>query len=235
MFENLKKAVIENSKKETEKRCFFIENGYLPTWCENERKFSDRGIQNYSTDLRWSQYTSGKISREKAVEYAVKRYMKTAEKKLEKDLAKVDRIAAAAELAFADVNVDFVKNRYWGSIPHATVSTNNGVTGGKASGYGYDKESAAVAEAFNANDSVLKVIYTLKENALAAGVSDYSKTACTGVNNSECIGYGAGYTTLPYFEGGVGVGCFWSMFEKAGYTVRSTWGKRENIYTIYKA
>ena len=234
MFENLKNALVADNAEQEKRNSFFIENGYLPTWAKNNQIFSDEGLKRYSTETRWNQYKNGDISREQAVAYAIKRNEKKSKKDLFKKLERLERVAAAPDLNFISVNVVYKRSYYWGWNPTAYSDTNNGRTTGTASGCGYDKESAAVASAFNQNDSVLKVLYTIKENALAAGVSDHSKTACTGVNNTECCGYGAGYTVLPYFEGGVGVSCFWSILEKAGFKTRCNYGKNENFYTVYK-
>ena len=112
--------------------------------------------------------------------------------------------------------------------------SNAGTFTGTASGCGYDKESAAVAEALNKCDSVLQLLYTYKENALAAGESDESKTASCGRSNGSIIGYGAGYGAIPYFEGGVGVSCFWSILKKCGFEVRGHHGTHSDFYTIEK-
>ena len=112
--------------------------------------------------------------------------------------------------------------------------TNAGTFTGTASGCGYDKESAAIAEALNQCDSVLQLLYTYKENALAAGESDESKTASCGRSNCSIIGYGAGYGAIPYFEGGVGSSCFWSILKKCGFTVTGHHGTHSDFYTIEK-
>ena len=112
--------------------------------------------------------------------------------------------------------------------------SNTGNSAGYASGCGYDKESSAVAEALNKNNSFLKVLYTLKENALEAGASDHSKTACTGVDNRNIIGYGSGYSVLPYFEGGVGVNCYWDILKKAGFEISCHYTRSSNTYVIFK-
>ena len=98
-------------------------------------------------------------------------------------------------------------------------------------GEGYIRE---VAEAFNKNNSILKALYSLKERALQAGQSDASRTACTGVDNRNICGYGSGYSIIPYFEGGVGVSCFWSILEKCGFKCSAHYGKNETFYSVHK-
>ena len=227
MFENLKNAFLQDRETQRQKNAAFIENGY-----SNDNTRNDNGLKHYSTPKRWEQYQNGEISREKAVEYAIKRMNKEIDKDTEKGLARLDRVAAAPDLVFINVNVIFKRNSYWGYNPTAETQTNNGFTTGHASGCGYDKESAAVAESFNQNDSILKALYTIKENGLASGENDYSRTACTGHDNRNICGYGSGYSVIPYFEGGVGVNCFWDILKKAGFVTTCHYGKHENYYSV---
>ena len=234
MFENLKKEFITDQQEQKERIAFYIQNGYMATWAAENRTDVDRGLKQYSTETRWTQYTTGKISREKAVEYAVKRYNKKKDAETTEKLAHIDRIANAEDINDISVYVDWRKSYTWGYNPTAAVYTDAGKTTDKASGCGYDKESAAIAGAFNAQDAILKILYTIKENALATGLSDRSATACTGGNNAECCGYGAGYSVLPYFEGGVGSDCFWHILEKAGFSVKHHGTLHSDTYTLYR-
>ena len=169
----------------------------MPTWAEEHHRDLDRGLKQYSTARRWEQYKAGEITREKAVELATKRALKEIEKDTAAKLARLDRVAVAPDLTFISISVDWVRSRTWGNNPHAEARTNTGTFSGTASGCGYDKESAAIAEALNQCDSVLKVLYTLKENGLRAGLSDKSKTAACGRSNGDICGYGAvSYTHL---------------------------------------
>lgn len=234
MFELLKNQYLQDKESTKTKTLFFINHGFMESWSDENKKESDNGLQRYSTETRWNQYKTGKISREKAVEFAQKRYTKQLEKEIVSTLARVDRIAAAPDLQFIAINVIYKYNSYWGWNPTAETRTNNGFTTGHASGCGYDKESAAVAESFNQNNSILKALYTIKENGLKAGLTSDSKTAYTGHDNRNICGYGSGYSVLPYFEGGVGVGCFWDILKKAGFTISCQYGKHENYYTVSK-
>lgn len=233
-FTEIKKEVTADSETAAEQKRFYIENGFFPTWAEEHCQHSDNGLKEYSTALRWEQYTNGTISREKAVELATRRAVRAIEKKTAAKLATLDRVAAAPDLSFCSVSVEWVRSSTWGYNPHAEAHTNNGTFYGSASGYGYDKESAAIADAFNRSDSVLKALFTLKEKGLRAGQNDECKTACTGRNNTPICGYGAGYDAIPYFEGGVGSSCFWSILKKCGYTVHANHGKHSDFYQIEK-
>lgn len=234
MFEELKKEYLQNREEQKNKNRFFIRFGYMESWSDKYKEQNDNGLKKYLTDLRFEQYTSGKIDHEKAVELAIKRMEKQIDKEKEKKIDLLERIAASPDLQFISVNVYYKRSSVWGYCPSVDVHTNNGFSTGYASGCGYDKESAAVAEAFNKDLSILKALYTIKENGLAAGLSDKSKTDSSGVDNRTVCGYGAGYDVLPYFESGVGVGCFWNILEKAGYKTSCHYGKHENYYTVSK-
>lgn len=215
----------------------YIEVGYMPTWNPEYQNNPDRGLKQYSTPRRWEQYQSGDITREKAVELAKRRAVAEIEKSRAAKLARIESAAAAPAIDSASVSVTWAKSRTWGANPTAELLDNHGVrTMGHASGCGYDKESAAIAEAMNENPSALRILYELGEKALERGESPKSKTACSGYHWGCCIGYGAGYDVLPYYEGGVGSSCFWSILQKAGYTVRHAGGGRMfDCWTFYRA
>lgn len=233
-FTEIKKAVKEDAEQTAENRCFFILNGYMPTWAEEHHEDLDRGLKQYSTARRWEQYKAGEITREKAVEFATKRALKEIEKDTAAKLARLDRVAAAPDLIFISISVDWVRSRTWGNNPHAEARTNAGTFSGTASGCGYDKESTAIADALNQCDSVLKALYTLKEEGLRAGLSDKSKTAACGRSNGNICGYGAGYGAIPYFEGGGGASCFWSILKKCGFSTSCHHGKHSDFYSVSK-
>lgn len=190
-------------------------------------------LRRASTARRWEQFTNGEITEEQAKAYAVKREVKQIEKKRAEKLAHLERIANAPELDYISICVEWKRSYMWGMNPTAYTNTDHERATGTASGCGYDKESAAVAEALNQCDSVLKALYTYKERQLEEGKSDESRTACTGRDNRNIIAYGAGYSAIPYFEGGVGVSCFWHIFELLGFDVRyNNGGKHSDYYTI---
>ena len=236
MFENLTKAFLQDRETQRQRNEFFIIHGYCESWSKEQQTESDNGLKRYSTARRWEQYQNGEIDRAKACEFAIKRMNKEIEKEIEKKLAHLEAVANAPEIHYISVNVEYRRSSTWGYNPAVEVTTNgeSGIFTGYASGCGYNKESAAVAEAFNKSLSILKVLYTLKEEALERGENDESRTACTGHDNRDIVGYGAGYSVIPYFEGGVGVNCFWSILKKAGFDTRCNYGKRENLYRLNK-
>lgn len=222
----------ENRKSETAE---IIEFGYLKKWNSEHHKQNDNALKRESTATRWEQYTSGKITRAEAVAYAIKRAHKTIDKDTAAKLDHLARVATAPELKYISVCVEWKRSSTWGNNPTAYAYSNTGSASGYASGCGYDKESAAIAKALNANDSVLKALYSYKEQKLQEGENDHSETACTGHDNRYIIGYGAGYSSIPYFEGGVGASCFWSIFKKLGFNVTENHGKTTDFYSITKA
>ena len=224
MFTNLKKHVMQEAASKKENTRFYIENGYFKSWAKEHHIFSDKGIAAHCTARRWDQYKAGEISREKIIDLTIKR----AEKEIDKDAAekieKLETAAAAGDFVSVAVSVEWKRNATWGYNPTATV-TIHAAGGweqytGSASGCGYDKETAAIGAALNQSASVLKMLYTAKEKALAEFTPDQTAAACNfyGVeSNRDFIHYGAGYGVLPYFEGGVGMSSFRGVFEKCGY------------------
>lgn len=128
---------------------------------------------------------------------------------------KLEAAEAVAAPEFVRVSVDWVKNRTWGNNPHAVVSAEKTRTFGKASGCGYDKESAAIAQAMNANSEIMRILY---DHAEKGGNFPYSVLTFAG---------------LPFFDGGCGVSCFRSVFESCGYKWENVAsGKTYDVYTI---
>ena len=215
----------------------YIRLGWFPSWANEHHNDPDRGIKQYSTARRWEQYKAGEITREKAIELAEKRAVNEIEKNRARKIANLEAAANAPRISSASITVEWAKSRTWGANPTAKfLNIGDGQTVGHASGYGYDKESAAIAEAMNDSPSALRVLYELGEAALNRGESPRSTSSCSGYHWGTCIGYGAGYSVLPYWEGGVGSSCFWRILEKAGYTVRHAGsGKMFDCYTFYAA
>lgn len=131
---------------------------------------------------------------------------KEEDKRLEDFLSKCDQIAKAETLTHITIKIEWVRSKTWGFNPHAELWTNDGYYVGSASGCGYDKRSAATAEALNKSLSCLKLIYNAYEKALRKDKN---------ISLRDAVGYGSGYDT-PYFEGGVGYSCHDSIFRKLG-------------------
>lgn len=235
-FEMIAAQVAEDAQNRKNETAEIIELGYLKKWNSENHEQNDNALKRESTATRWEQYTSGKITRAEAVAHAIKRAHKAIDKDTAAKLAKLERVANAPDLEYMSICVEWKRSSTWGTNPTAYANSNTESTSGHASGCGYDKESAALAEALNANDSVLKALYSYKEQKMREGENDHSGTACTGHDNRNIIGYGAGYATIPYFEGGVGASCFWSIFKKMGFNVTENHsGKHSDYYGITRA
>ena len=141
----------------------------------------------------------------KVREKMVSRFQRENEIDRQKYLHKLERAANAPELRDLTVCVEWAKSRTWGANPTATVTVNDShhyETTGHASGYGYDRGSAAIANAMNANAAVLRILYTHAEKGGKFAYSVYT------------------FAGLPYFDGGCGVSCFRNVFEGCGYEWR---------------
>lgn len=225
MFERLENLLIDEHKKVTEQRRFYIENGYCKERHESHHEQNDDGLRRYSTAKRWEQYKAGTITREKAVELATIRSNREREKDLCKELDNFWRVAAAPDLISVTISVSWARNRTWGYNPTAEIIVYSAdgwaQYKGTASGCGYDKLTAAIGSALNQSDSVKKMLYATKENGLkypptqgryvGGGLFD------APTSNHSLIHYGAGYGALPYFEGGVGMSSFYGVFEACGF------------------
>lgn len=212
MFNHLQSLLIKETNSKKADARYYIENGYMPTWSERERIFNDNGLKRWSTAAKWEAYQAGKLAREKAVEIAVQRAWREIEKAHRADLASLADAEAVPDIETVSIRVDWKKSRTWGYNPTATVIINqmNRYTG-SASGCGYDKRTAAIAEALNQSAVIRRMLYQAKEKALADGKPD---------NNRACIAYGAGYGVLPYFEGGVGMSSFEAVFNACGLKLK---------------
>lgn len=135
--------------------------------------------------------------------------------------AKLGKLATAAEYErprSVSIGVEWHRSRVWGYNPAATVRAWHRATTGTASGCGYDKRSAAIADAFNNNPEIMRILY---DHAEKGGSFPYSVHVFAG---------------LPVFDGGCGVSCFRSVFAACGYTWRdvASW-KLFDAYTLEPA
>lgn len=203
MFNNLKNEVIESIKKEERNTIKIIETVGM--------------LKYHSTAKRWEQYEKGEISKEQLIEFAKKRAVKMYAKKLDKYLKKIEDVANAQDVKEIVIAVEWKKSVTWGHNARAEVNAHGVITSGYASGAGYDKESAAIAEALNANNAIIKILYDLKENVIS-----YEQALEWSI---------VGFDVLPHFHPGIGVSCYWEAFRRAGYSVKNI---NDNVYYIIK-
>lgn len=243
MFKHLRAAVIKESNEKKRATVFYIKSGYFKTWSEHSKNESlahsgkDRAIKEYLTATKYTDYTSGKITRARAIEIATARAFKDIDKQTAKKLSLITAAENAPALNAVNISVEWARSSVWGYNPTATATaysiTDDGAQTydektGRASGCGYDKQSAAISESLNKIPAVLKVLYLAEEKRLKGRES--RKQA-----RRDFIGYGAGYGVLPYFEGGCGVSVYHKIFKSCGYVFKCVGsGKTYDAYTITK-
>lgn len=201
------------------------------------RSLSDTDfLRNWSTERRREQLDNGEITLEKAREFAEKRMERAVFKRLREQEKELERIRNGN----APDNVGIVVEYGHGTTVRAYATIDSLASGrytrvnGTAGGWGYDKTSAAVADALNKSYSTLKMLLMEKERALQAGKTDTSSTAACGRDNEECLGYGAGYGVIPYFAGGVGMASLTALFTRHGYTMQIVETPHTVVYMFHK-
>lgn len=120
------------------------------------------------------------------------------------------------------INVEWHKNSIWGNCPRVELAweTEDGHShrddnAGYASGYGYDKESTAVAEGLNKHFK--NILYAIRNRSTK--------------NKPYGLSYYNG--SFPHFEGGVGMECYYRVFAWLGYKmVRVASGKTYDVYEV---
>ena len=180
------------------------------TYCKNmleEIEKSESVLKRESTPTRWNQYRQNKITHNELIEYTSKRIKRKYEKMLCSDLELLEQIAKTERPKEITIYVNWVKTPYWRN-PYAEVTDDKRNYFGSASGCGYDKRTAAIAEAANQSLQILKILCTKKEIELQRGKTE---------KNRDIIGYGSGHSAIPKLEGGVGISSFRNIFENCGY------------------
>ena len=143
---------------------------------------------------------------------AVKRVQKSAQDATET----AQRCAAMDAPEHIRLYITWTRSAVWGWNPHCNLTAwshgENGYTDstthGSASGCGYDKTSAACAQALNASEMV--------RGALVRFVNDGGSNY--GVYTADTLNYPA----CPYFEGGCGMSTITDTLRKMGYKVTDT-------------
>lgn len=212
VYEMIKKQVIAENK----------------TYCKDMLEAIEKResvLRRESTSTRWEQYQAKRITYPELVEYTSQRIRRKYEKELHANLELLEQIAQAETPKDITIYVNWVKNPYWGNNPHAEVMDGTRRYFGSASGCGYDKRSAAIAEAANQSCSILKVLCDKKELELKKG-----KTG----KNGNLIGYGSGYSAIPKLEGSVGISSFRKIFENCNYNWGDYSGERYDMYIVTK-
>lgn len=218
--EKLKKLVEKENKKQVKEALQDLKNANAEDitnlWYYTEKL----------TNTQIKKYNNKELTIEQIKEILNNKIIKEYEQKQKKAIEKIDIIKEANEkVQTINISINWVRNSTWGYNPRATITTNLGtITEGKASGCGYDKESAAIAEALNKNNNILKLLYIAKNK----------KMTFKNNNNHDLLGYGSGYGVLPYFEGGVGASSIMNIFKNLGYNAQEYHTDKSDFYTITK-
>ena len=207
-YNNIMKAV---TMEYNERRASFMR--YLLT--------EEGSLKRNLTPARLRKYEAGEMSRDDAVKAAFERGRKSYDNYEDGDIKKLEEAEKAADVVRVSVSVTWHKSRTWGYNPAAEIRIEDAAGHvkrytGSASGCGYDKESAAIASALNQSSSINKMLYDCKEAAISAGRT-YEEGS---EQNTPFIHYGAGYGSVPYFEGGVGVTSHIGVFKACGLDLK---------------
>jgi hypothetical protein len=152
-----------------------------------------------------------------------------------RDCQKLAEAAKAGDVEAVSIDITWKRSQMYGYNPTATATVFYRGGGwseyvGRASGCGYDKESAAVADALDKCPAVLKALYETKEKVIANGWKYSGQLNRQPESNASCIAYGAGYGVLPYFEGGVGMESLTDVFNACGFILRIKKQTRKHGY-----
>lgn len=218
-FTQLRKALKAESKKQLNEHIEAIKN-----LTSDDMKKPYGIFKNNATKTIYKKYQDGEISEKEAKAQTIEKVKKEATKKLNKQLEKISEIENAKDLQDLDICIDWKKSYTWGWCPRAYIRSHlldqqkynyYERSEGYASGCGYDKLSSAIASALNDSNGALKLLYTAEEKRL--------RKAKKGLTTSrrDFIGYGSGYGSMPYFEGGVGFSSQISIFENLGFKVKT--------------
>lgn len=232
-FPRLYRLIIKHYAAEDKKYIFFIKRGYFPDWATEHRNDPDRAIKKYLTPARLAKYERGEMPRAEAIKHATARALREVDSYRQKQIKKLNAAALVKTAPHISIIISYTRSRVWGYNPCAEVQTTyNAPTFGTASGCGYDKTSAATADALNKSPAILRALYEAAERATKRGAN----LPEAGARWGSVLGYGAGYSVLPYFEGGCGQSCIINILENSGYIKTSeSHGDAATVYTFERA
>ena len=171
-------------------------------------------LETSLTPSKLEKYRAGEITRETAEEYASIREEKFAKKEKDKKLEWAKEVMEYEIPERIDITVKYTKNRVAAEV--RSFNGNSWIeTFGFAGGGGYDRESSAIAFAFNENKQIMKVLFDAFEKY-------------------DTLPYGVSFYGRPMFDSGVGVSCFCDLFTKMGYSWETFETKTTTTYVIRK-
>lgn len=207
----MKTQIIENIKTQAEKN----RNQFLTSLSGkntvSELK-NDWHIKQYITPA----HNAKKYDAEQLKAVIIARYDKLKAKETEEEITEINNIFTSGEITEINISIEWKKSATWGANPTAEATIRGdkweNFSSGSISGCGYDKESTAFAHALNQSFAFRKLIYTNSEKL--NGI--YGWRGCT-------------------LSGGVGVSCYYRIFEAMGYKMTNVGsGKKFDVYHIVK-
>lgn len=156
---------------------------------------------------------------EEAVNKMMSRVSRGESKRFLAEIEKLDNAEKSGTPDYIYVTVEWARSREYGANPTATVCAGGVITVAKASGCGYDKESACISYAMNKNSAVTKLWYDRAEDgrqfpySMVGGIADKS---------------------LPTMDGGCGMQSMKEVFAALGYKCTESHGKMFDSYTFEK-
>lgn len=220
---NIKK-VSEKAKAQAPALAKKVEAEYI----EKVEKETHNKDSEFLTEFEKGKINAGRFTIEHYAENIVKRINKTHKAKevdrlnaIFKDDREIKRIVVATDWRRGNMQSNQCKAEI--KVTYTDYCTEI-FKSDRTGGCGYDKESTAIADAFN------RINALLKELALKA-----NEAIEKGEGYREYIGYGCGYSTLPYFEGGVGFNSQAGILNGLGYKMTHLhWTKTSDIYEFVK-
>lgn len=171
-------------------------------------------LETSLTPSKLEKYRAGEITRDTAEEYASTREEKLMEKEKNEKLEWAKEVMEYEIPERIDITVKYTKNRVAAEV--RSFNGNSWIeTFGFAGGGGYDRESSAIAFAFNENKQIMKVLFDAFEKY-------------------DTLPYGVSFYGRPMFDSGVGVSCFHDLFTKMGYSWETFDTKTTTTYVIRK-
>lgn len=217
-YTQIRRALKAESKKQLSEHIEAIKN-----LTSDDMKEEYGVFKNFATKTIYKKYQDGEISEKEAKSKTIEQVKKEATKKLDKELNKLSEIENAKEVQDIEISITWKKSATWGWCPRSNITTHlldnqkynyYERTEGYASGCGYDKLSSAIASALNDSNGALKLLYTAEEKRLRKAKNGFT------TSRRDFIGYGSGYGSMPYFEGGVGFESQYTIFKNLGFETK---------------
>lgn len=230
-FTQIRRALKAESKKQLNENIEAIKN-----LTSDDLKQQYGIFYNYAPKAVFKKYQAGKLTEKQAKAQTIEQVKREAAKKLNKQLEKISEIENAKDLQDLEIAINWKKSATWGWCPQAYIRSHlldeqkdhyYERTEGYASGWGYDKLSSAIASALNDSNGALKLLYTAEEKRLRKAINGLKQS------RADFIGYGSGYGSTPYFEGGVGYSSQESIFENLGFKVKTITDKYGSTIAAY--